>query len=175
MEDKEFEKLCNELTEKFKNSISKEEEGLIEQFKSFLQSAIKDFKNIKYPFLKTDDKWVSEQIKMMAENVISKSLEEKRKIFIIDKSYKKIVDISNQTYNIASNILRKKEKNIDFNIDEKVEELEKLLKTVQPYNKENAEKLISETVADLHFIKHPDATACSFRLKDLKEFEEEEK
>ena len=31
MEDKEFEKLCNELTEKFKNSISKEEEGLIEQ------------------------------------------------------------------------------------------------------------------------------------------------
>ena len=175
MEDKKFEKLCHELTEKFKNSIPKEEVGLVEQFELFLKSSINEFKNIEYPFLKTDDKWILKQIKMMAENVISKSLEEKKKIFIIDKSYKKIVDISNQTYDIASNILRKKNVNIDFNISEKVEELENLLKTVEPYNKENAEKLISETIADLHFIEHPDTKAYSFRLRDLKKFEEEER
>ena len=69
--------------------------------------------------------------------------------------------------------LKNKDIEIDFNISDRVKELKELLEAVKPYNKEQAKKLISETVADLHFIEHPDTEFYSFRLSNLKKEEEQ--
>ena len=122
---------------------------------------------------KDNEEKVLEQINSIAENIISKNLEEKKKIFIVDKSMQRIVEISNQTYEIASKKLKNKDIEIDFNISDRVKELKELLEAVKPYNKEQAKKLISETVADLHFIEHPDTEFYSFRLSNLKKEEEQ--
>ena len=173
MNNEKFTKMIQELTEKYKNSIPENETELIEPFQNFLKDSLEDLKNIQYPFIKDNDERVLEQIKSIAENIISKNLEEKRKIFVVDKSMQKIVKISNQTYEIAEKKLKKKDIEIDFNISDRVKELKELLETVKPYNKEQAKKLISETVADLHFIEHPDTEFYSFRLSNLKKEEEQ--
>lgn len=84
---------------------------------------------------------------------------------VIDNNFEKIKEISNKVFVDARNILNGKK--IEYNLSDKVVEMEKLISKVEKHNKEQAEKLISEAILDMNFIDNPNTEICSLRLSNI--------
>lgn len=178
MKEKEYEKVVLKLVDKFKESIPRQEQHLVKEFEKYLYLVIKNRKNSNSKFLKSDKASIENCLENETKKMIDYSLEQKKQILIRDYNFEKIGQISEKLYHMAIDILEGKEISVDFQYDEKEEELNQLLKLVEKYNKEEAEILVSETLLDLNFVCNPKTEILSLRLAEIKRnisYEEEER
>lgn len=163
--------LIEELAKEFRNSIPDEVLGkkLAAKYITILNEIVKKFKEKNY-----EDSEIENSLKTISKEWINLELEEKQRRLMIDKNFGKIMEISYQVYNMAISVLTNKEIKRDFEIAEKIEELENLLKNVEPYNKEEAKTLVSEGILDLKFIENPNTHIVSLRLGHIKYSDKEE-
>lgn len=158
----------NELIEKFTNEFkesirgNEQEKQLVEKFRYMIIDTIKSLENNHYEKLE-----IKSSITRIANKWINLDYENKKKRLLGDSNFGKIMEISNQVYNLAIEVAINKKKYIDFSISEKIDELENLLEKVKKDNKEEAKLITSETILDLQFIEDPYTNAISLRLGNI--------
>lgn len=160
-----MEELVNELVRSFEETITNEEEKekLVKNFREMIIATIKSFKEDNY-----NDADIEERMKRISKRWIDLDEEEKRRRLLPANSLGKIMDISNEVYNIAVEKLIGNNVNVEFDISEKIDELENLLKEVESQNLEQAKQFVSEAILDLRFIEKPDTDILSLRLGHIK-------
>ena len=98
------------------------------------------------------------------EEWINLDTEEKKRRLIVDRSFGEIMELSEQIYNMAIEILCNKREKTDYNKEKMIKRLNECLNNVKPYNKEMAKKYVSEAMLDLEFIYNPKTEILSLRL-----------
>lgn len=154
----------SELVKQFKESISQEESELVDKFKEYLQIAIMSIKNNKSKFVNKDDESIKSVVTKMANDLICANMETKKRVLIEDKNLIRINEYSNQAYKDATKIVMGESEAIEYDTDERIDEVVNLLEKVKEYNKDIAKKMVSEIILDLNFIKNPKTGITSLRL-----------
>lgn len=153
-----------ELVKKFEESVPKEEAELVDTFKEYLQIAIMSIKNNESKFINKDDESIRSVVTKMANDLIYASLETKKRVLIEDKNLIRIHEYSDQACKDATKIVTGDSEPIEYDVDERIDEINHLLEGVKEYNKDIAKKMVSETILDLNFIKNPKTGITSLRL-----------
>lgn len=159
-----MERLIEELTENFKNSIPVEEERLCQAFNKYLLRAIENLKNSDSKFISKDDESISKVLKSIAERLTKGSLDYKKKELLRDKNFEMLSTFSMSANQMAEEILKGKKIEVKFDIDKRIEEMTRLSRLVEEYNKEEAALLLSEGILDLKYVKDPQTDIISLRL-----------
>lgn len=168
MEDLEYKEVISELTSKFEKSVPKEEQELVTEFEKFLYSGVKSLEQSDSKFINKDKNSIIDVLKQVANKLIDYDLDTKKQQLLYDSSYGEIKKSSNNIFNMAIDKLEQKLVNIDFDILEEITKLEDLLNSVESYNKQQAEMLVSEAILDLNYINNPSESAMSLRLSHIK-------
>lgn len=163
----EYKEIILELVARFKLSIPTNEEELAKEFEEYLYSTVKNLENSTNKFVRKDKKSIEDVLKSVTDNLCNLDLELKKQELLFDNNFKKIGEISNTFFELAKFVFEGEEMNIEINAQEKIDEMEKLLSLVEPYNKEEAERLLSEAILDLKFIENPRSNISSIRLGHL--------
>lgn len=165
-----MEELIKELAKDFRSSISDEESGekLEAEFINVLKEIEKSFENNNYK-----ESRIREILRQITNEWTNLDVEEKQRRLSSDNNFTNIVKISQQAYEMAISILAGKKINLEFQIPQKIEELENMLEKVKTCNKEKAKKLVSEGILDLKFLENPNSDITSLRLGHIKYNEEE--
>lgn len=159
-----MERLIEELTENFKNSIPIEEEMLCQAFNKYLLMAVENLKNSDSKFISKDDESISKVLKSIAERLTKGSLNYKKKELLRDENFEMLSIFSMSANQMAEEILKGKKVEVKFDIDKRIEEMTRLSKLVEEYNKEEATFLLSEGILDLKYVKDPQTDIISLRL-----------
>ena len=167
MRDESYSELISELVGNFKKTIPDTEEELIVAFEDRLYEAVENLKNSNSKFIPKTKDFISSTIKRIGNDYASYDLETKKQELLVDESFEKIRVISGLAFKMARQTLNGEKADGDLNISKKVEVMQMLLTMVKPYNKSNAENLVSEAILDLEYSNNPNVSAVSLRLSHI--------
>lgn len=154
-------------TKEFEESVKYDKDALQleEEYKKYLEYSVKRLisKDSRFPI---DDEELLEKILTdIAQELIDSPIEYKKQFLIKDQYMEKIRSISDTIFNIAIDIKQGKTTRIKIEHIKGIEEkLLLLLEQVQPWNYNEAQRLVSETILELGVIKNPDTDILSLRL-----------
>ena len=170
MKNKEYEELINQLANRFAQSIPEKEKELVNEFAKYLDSVISNLKRRG----KAEEE-IKRGISTYTEYIIRQDLEEKKMEIIVDNSFEKIKQISNEFFGMAKRTLDGEQMNPEEDFSKRINEMKKLLTTVKEYNVQQAKSLISEAIIDSNYITNPQSGFTSIRIAhEIKRKEEEE-
>lgn len=167
MEKTEYKTYISDLVEQFKKTIPDDEIELPSQFEQYLYFIVETLENSKSKFIRKDKDSIIATLNRTAKQLIDMDLTNKKKQLLKDGNFEKIQDFSNQAFNNATNILNGETADTNLDIQRRIEELEQLLNSVEPYNEKKAKELVSEAILDLQFIANPKTDVVSIRLSHL--------
>ena len=165
-----MEELINNLTNKFKEEISKEK-NLVEAFKDKLLQHLEYIKNNPSDIAKDKEKFERMYIINAAEYIMKlPDLDSVKRELIVDSYLEEIKKISkNIIFRTAYQKLNGEETSRDIDIEQEIKKLNKLLKNVEPFNLDEAKMQISEACLDAEYINNPSTNIYSFRLYRAKQ------
>lgn len=139
---------------------------LVEEYKEYLRFSINAILNSSIPYIQKDQQSIME----MLEDELIEFKEEGLDSIIItirqDLAFEQIKAISEKVFIQAIEVLNggQVKKDMVDQLSEKVFGLKNHILKVKPHNRIEAEKLFSEAVLDLHYIKNPQSEGTSLRI-----------
>ena len=111
------------------------------------------------------EKMIEYLLRYSTDNAIKMPLNQKKQMLVKDESFEKIRALSDKAFEMTQDVLAKKltEPN-DQELEDMKNTLNKALKEVKDYNKQQAVWLVSEGILDLNFVKNPKTEIMSIRL-----------
>ena len=164
MDNNELNDVIKELILKFKNTIPKENERLIEAFENYLLSILSECKNNN-----ESKEFIIFHLNRIADKFISYNIEQKKRELLEDENLEEIRKMSGEIFNKAKSILKNKEEPLEQDYQEVIDSMQEICRNVEEYNKEEAGRLISESILDSGFITNPENRILSFRLARYKQ------
>lgn len=165
--EQEYVELISKLTSDFEKRIpdnEMEKERLIEMFKIYLTESVSDIKNSKSKFISKDSETIKRILKKIAYEICEMDITSMKQSLLQDKSFEEIRMISGDAFELAKRKKVGENIEIDFDISDKIRQLDELLKKVEPYNIMKAKELISEAVLDLKYVCEDEKKVSSIRL-----------
>lgn len=167
------------LTKEFKGKIPSEDEDyeiLINEFKRYLEDTVQIIKN-------SDDKFTSknpETIKLILERTAKRffmyDIKSIKQTLLKDDAFDSLVTKSLKIFEIAKMKTEKKAIKVEYNVNNEIDEMKKMLESVKDYNQDSAKKILSEAFVDLKFIEEENSDIMSLRMGHfLREKAEEER
>ena len=155
--------LADKLTEQFKRSLASDEQDLVGAFRNYLLLHIEgDSKSN----LRFSNDIIASSMMQTTNDFMEYPSDIKRKLLLKDDALEEIKKISGMAFSEAQLVLFES-KNTSLSkeqIDLKQKEILNLLGKVQPYNKEEAKMIVSETILDLNLLANPKSEVLSLRL-----------
>lgn len=174
MENKEYEKLVDELVNEFKKTLPKNEKKMAEKFKEYLYILVNKWENETSKFLIRNRDEIEKELRSVTKKMSTYELEKKEGIFIEDEKFTQIIAFSNDIYEIAKGVLKDETQEIDLkDMKKKLDTIVDLSEKVKIYNKAKAKKLVSESILDFKFISDSNKEFLSIRLAEEKNSIEE--
>ena len=159
----ENDELIQELVNDLRKEVPENETELIESYKNYLYFSVENTLNSDSKFISKDKESIQSYLRFFSKTFMNYSLERKKQFLQMDKSFTRLRELSNEVFLKAQNALNgSAEESTD--IIKYREELNNLLEKVEPYNKVEAQKLVSEAMLDLNFISNPGNDVMSLRL-----------
>lgn len=158
------------LTEEFRNSLTKEDDQLVQKFKDYLYNLLNLIRENKDQFPEEDEITEIVILRNMAKSIIKlENDENKKRAFLYDENFEQIRMTSGRVFKIASEmIMQNKQEAQDVDVSKEIKEMEELIDGVEDWNKEQAKMLLSEASLDAEFIKNPSTDIYSLRLYKVK-------
>ena len=162
----DYNKLIDDLTKKFEMCLPENEDDreiLIENFKKYMYFSIDTLEKSKYNIDRSFEGITKILISISASLCEMDIIEKKRKL-LKDEKFEEIRRISGDTFRLALQRLTG-EKNESISISQNdIESLDNLIKSVKPYNINEAKKLISEAILDWEYLNSENPNIYSIRL-----------
>lgn len=166
-----LEQVILNLTMSFEKTIPEDEEKraeLISAFKNHLYLAVRTIQESNSKFISKDEASIESTLKGISNDFNKKDLQNKKQELLKDSSFEQIKQISGLAFRSAQDVLNGNSNAIDFDITDKISEVKALLETVESYNREQAQRLVSETILDFRFIENPSNQVSSLRLSHVR-------
>ncbi len=162
----EYRTIITELVNKFADSIenSEDKKELTIAFEKYLNN-LKEMADKSDSGIEDKEKMIEYLLRYSTDNAIKMSLSQKKQMLVKDESFEKIRALSDKAFEMTQDVLAKKltEPN-DQELEDMKNTLNKALKEVKDYNKQQAVWLVSEGILDLNFVKNPKTEIMSIRL-----------
>ena len=162
----EYKMVITELVKKFDDSIENQEDKkeLSSAFEKYLYN-LKEMADKSDSGIEDKEKMIEYLLRYSTDNAIKMPLNQKKQMLVKDESFEKIRALSDKAFEMTQNVLAKKltEPN-DQELEDMKNTLNKALKEVKDYNKQQAVWLVSEGILDLNFVKNPKTEIMSIRL-----------
>lgn len=162
----EYRTIITELVNKFADSIenSEDKKELTIAFEKYLNN-LKEMADKADSGIEDKEKTIEYLLRYSTDNAIKMSLSQKKQMLVKDESFEKIRALSDKAFEMTQDVLAKKltEPN-DQELEDMKNTLNKALKEVKDYNKQQAVWLVSEGILDLNFVKNPKTEIMSIRL-----------
>lgn len=168
MEQNEYREDIKNFTKQFEKSLDEKSPELIKGFEDYLYSQVNVIKNSKSKFVLKDKNSIKIVLNRVTQEMINCDIDEKKRYLLNDEKFNKIAEISGVLYKMAIEKLQGGDVNVNSQLKQKENEMKELLKSVEEYNKKEAEWLVSEGNLDLNFLVNPDTEFFSLRLGHLK-------
>ena len=167
MNENDYDELITQLATEFNETVDIGEQKELEPlFIKYLKSALKHLQETDSQFIDKSPEALQNSIKYIAKKLISSNIDSKKRQLIVDDCFEKIRHYSGLAYTAAENKLLRKNEKIE-KLDISPEELQELLEGVQDFNKEEARRMISETILDLKYVEEKNPQFMSFRLSHI--------
>ncbi len=166
MEDNKIQEIIDEFSRRFIEVCPNGNTKLINEYEIHLRNLIEAILSSSKPNMKKDEETIKSLLESDLKFIKSCTEKEIEDILIKDKHYEDIRKCSGELFSLARKVV------MGQNIEQaEIDELNKRLSTleysttqVKNHNKDRAEKLYSEAIADLHYIEHPQTEVTSLRL-----------
>lgn len=166
MEDNKIQEIIDEFSRRFIEVCPNGNTKLINEYEIHLRNLIEAILSSSKPNMKKDEETIKSLLESDLKFIKSCTEKEIEDILIKDKHYEDIRKCSGELFSLARKVV------MGQNIEQaEIDELNKRLSTleysttqVRNHNKDRAEKLYSEAIADLHYIEHPQTEVTSLRL-----------
>ena len=162
----EYKMVITELVKKFDDSIENQEDKkeLSSAFEKYLYN-LNEMADKSDSGIEDKEKMIEYLLRYSTDNDIKMPLNQKKQMLVKDESFEKIRALSDKAFEMTQDVLAKKltEPN-DQELEDMKNTLNKALKEVKDYNKQQAVWLVSEGILDLNFVKNPKTEIMSIRL-----------
>ena len=175
---KEYENIINEYMNNFEKSIPKDEpekNELMVAFRRYLNILLEvilegniEQKNNKEEIIRKKIDFVVNDLKNMDIISIKKELK-------MDEALEDIRTKSGTFFVLARSRLNGETIKEELNQEKEQHEMEELLKKVRPYNKKEAQQLVSEGILDLNYAINPNSDVTSLRLGHIINYQNAER
>lgn len=166
MNDSQTKEIVNYLAGNFEKNIANGDNDLVSQYKKYVEYLIESILKTSLPHIKKDEKNIIYMLEVDLNQFNEMSIDEIRNKIIRDFAYEQIKTISAKVYSEARKAFEGNRIETDTinRLSQELEISKKQLKDVREAFRNNAEKLVSEAILDLHYITHPGTDTTSLRL-----------
>ena len=162
MKNEMIEIIYNSLINEFKKNIPEDEKvNLSKLFKDRINTKVN---KIKEPITKNKREFNISFIIHQEKDLCNNSLEYKKAVLIKDEQFEQINYLSLNAYALARKKLNDSEVISVDDANEKIELLEKMLESVQDFNKPQAQMEVSEAILDLKYASNQVDDIFSLRM-----------
>lgn len=166
MTDSQTERMVDNLTDQFRKYIANGDSDLASQYQKYVEYLIESILNTSLPHIKKDEETIRYMLQVDFKQLKEMSIDKIRNKIIKDLAYEQIEKISAEIYFSAKKVFKGERIETDTinRLSQELESSKKQLKDVREAFRNNAEKLVSEAILDLHYITHPGTDTTSLRL-----------
>ena len=159
-------KMVDYLMRQFRKYIANGDNDLVSQYQKYVEHLIESILNTSLPHIKKDEESIRHMLQVDLEQLKEMSIDKIRNKIIKDLAYEQIEKNSAEIYFSAKKVFEGERIETDTinRLSQELESSKKRLQDVKETYREKAKKIVSEAVADLHYIKNPETQCTSLRL-----------